>query len=136
MNGVCISRQLLLHVQCLGQALHLIQLILSSVINTVHVVFLAHGKIHAAASLADVLDQVESVVPGGVGKFAEDTLEADPVLLVVGEVGGHQKVLKRTGYVGVGVLLQVGQQGVYRPVTGVAVLDGARSLTRNERRIM
>lgn len=117
-DSMGVRRQLLLDVERLGQALELVQL---EVAGAAHHLGVDDVEVHLLAALAEVLDEVEGVVPRAVRQFAEDLLEAGPVLLVVGVVGGQKEEVERAGYVGVCVFLDFAGDAFYGAVLGVAV---------------
>lgn len=128
MDRVGVRGQLFLDIEGLGQTLELVQLEVARATRDVGV---DDVEVHLLPALAQVLDEVERVVPGAVRELAEDLLEAGAVLLVVGVVGGQEEEVEGAGYVGVGVLLDPPGDALDGAVFGVAVGEGADSWGRN-----
>lgn len=110
---VCLHGEGLLVLQSDRQSLEFVEL------DDVHGDGLLLHEVVFTATLGDVLDQVDGIVPGLVGEGTELLLEAGAVLDVRSKVGGEQQVFVGLGQLLVGVVLEsllvdseVGVEGV------------------------
>lgn len=103
---VCLMQTVRLHGEGLlvlqgdGQRLQFVEL------DDVHGDRLLLHEVVFPATLRDVLNQFDGIVPGLVGQSAELFLEAGTVLDVRAEVGGEQHIFVGLGQLLVGVVLQ------------------------------